>query len=106
VTGAREILLLVGVDVGGLAGGPELAVAAPGVLGDAHVVLDCVRDLRFALGGDVDVDALELRAHPDDHLEDLERARPVAGDFDPDGQADAAVSICQYAFYTFLWDRD
>jgi hypothetical protein len=86
VTGALEILLLVvGVDEGGLAGGPELAPAAPVVLADTHVVLDGVGDLQFALGGDVDVDALELRAHLDDFLEDLEGAGPVAGDFDPDG---------------------
>jgi hypothetical protein len=91
VTGALEIFLLVGVDDGGLAGGPELAAAAPGFLEGAHFARDNLGDLRFALGGDVDVDALELRAHVDDHLEDLESARPVAGNFDPDGQADAAV---------------
>lgn len=104
MTGAREILLLVlvvdvGADDGGLDVGPEAdAVGAPDLLAGDHLVHDDPGHAQVALGGDVDVDAAELGAHVDDHLQELEGAHPVAGDLDPDGQADAAVvgvSVCR-----------
>lgn len=92
VTGAREILLLVAVDDRGLDGGLEVAAAgAPVALLDAHCVHNLPREGQVALGGDVDVEALELRAPAGHCLEILEDSLHVAGNLDPDDQGDLAI---------------
>jgi hypothetical protein len=92
VTGAQEALLLVAVDDRGLDGGLEVAAAGtPELLLDAHCVHNLPREGQVALGGDVDVEALELRAPAGHCLEILEDSLHVAGNLDPDDQGDLAI---------------
>jgi hypothetical protein len=67
VTRARGILLV--VDNGRPDGGLDVAfLELEGQIG-GHLALNRPRDGEVALGGDVDVEALELRAHVDNVLE-------------------------------------
>ena len=88
VTEALETLLLA-VDDGGLNLACDAARMDTRSQAEAHFLRDREREVQAALAGDVNVEALELRAHVEDFLEDLDTALRVAGDLDPDGQADA-----------------
>ena len=87
VTGARETHFLA-VDDRTPDGGLELAVLFPDILVHAHLVHDRLREAQIALGGDLDIEALEPRAAVDDVPEEFVGALPVAGNLDPDEQVD------------------
>ena len=93
MAGAREILLVWIVDDRGLAGDLDAAALDPGYLGGEHFALDCEGDGQVRLGGDVQVDALELRGLLRDLLEQVDNPMPVARDFDPDLQVHVSVSV-------------